>query len=59
MGQASQNRGPTEGEPKPYHLRCKQQCEEQGVLARQFNGHEFNCSAAAQLAKSIALKTPQ
>jgi len=47
MGQASQNRGPTEGEPKPYHLHCKQQCEEQGVLARQFDGHEFNCSAAA------------
>jgi hypothetical protein len=45
--QASQKGGTTEGQPKPYCLRCKQQCEQQGVLPRQFDGHEFNCTAPA------------
>ncbi len=45
-GQASEDRGPTKHDPKPDRLGCQQQREEKGVLARQFNGHECNCSGA-------------
>jgi hypothetical protein len=44
-GQDSEDRGPIKRNPKPHSLGCEQECEKQGVPARQFNRHESNCSA--------------
>ena len=43
-GQTSQDQEPAKRYPKPRRLGREQQCEEQSVLARPFNGHESDCS---------------